>query len=66
MALALAATAFGADKTAFDLVKDGNKYVSEESKDKVVQIRSEKSFNGTSPATWYVVYYDPKASLKAV
>jgi len=29
--------------TAFDLVKEGNRYVGEPSKDKVVQIRSDKS-----------------------
>lgn len=55
-----------ADKTAFDLAKEGNKYVGADSKDRVVQIRSEKSIGSLSPATWYVVYYDPSASMKSV
>src|SRR6266702_8675789 len=54
-----------ADPTAFDLIKEGNRYVSEEAKDKVVQIRSEKSVGGLTPNIWYIVYYDPDASLKA-
>ena len=56
----------GADEmTAFQLVKEGNRYVGEESKDRVVQIRSEKSVGSLQPIIWYIVYYDPDASLKA-
>lgn len=52
-------TASVLDRTALELAKEGNKYVVEQSRDKVVQIRSEKSpRNTTTPATWYVVYYD--------
>jgi|SRR6185312_518152 hypothetical protein len=54
-----------AETTAFELIKEGNRYVGEESKDKVVQIRSEKSVNSLTPIIWYIVYYDPDASLKA-
>jgi hypothetical protein len=54
-----------AEMTAFQLIKEGNRYVGEESKDKVVQIRSEKSVSGLEPIIWYIVYYDPDASLKA-
>ena len=54
------------DLTAFELVKEGNRYVGEQSKDKVVQIRSEKSVGSMTPDIWYVVYYDPDAVLKAV
>jgi len=54
-----------AEMTAFQLVKEGNRYVSEEAKDKVVQIRSEKSVGGLTPNIWFIVYYDPDASLKA-
>src|SRR5262245_38842218 len=54
-----------AEPTAFDLIKEGNRYVGEDSKDKVVQIRSEKSIGGLSPSIWYVVYYDPDARMKA-
>ena len=59
---------FGAiaeDMTAFDLAKEGNRYIGEQAKDKIVQIRSEKSAGSMTPDTWYVVYYDPTASLKA-
>lgn len=54
------------DPTAFALVKEGNRYVGEQSKDKFVQARSEKSIGGTAPQIWYIVYYDPTATLKAV
>lgn len=59
-------TATAKDATAFQLIKEGNRYVGEQSKDKVVQIRSEKSVGGLTPDIWYVVYHDPDASLKAV
>ena len=62
---ALAAGAAEATATAFDLVKEGNRYVGEQSKDKIVQIRSEKSVGSLTPNIWYVVYYDPTATLKA-
>jgi hypothetical protein len=58
--------ALAAGQTAFSLVKEGNKYVGEQSKDRVVQIRSERSAGTLTPNIWYVVYYDPDASLKAV
>jgi hypothetical protein len=54
------------EQTAYDLAKEGNRYVGEQSKDQVVQIRSEKSISGLTPDMWYVVYYDPDAPLKAV
>ena len=47
------------------LIKEGNRYVGEDSKDKVTQIRSEKSVGGLTPTIWYVVYYDPDARMKA-
>lgn len=69
-ALVLAGLAFGfavnaAQPTAFDLITKGNRYVGEQSKDKVVQIRSDKSVGSLTPSVWFVVYYDPTASLKA-
>ena len=66
MAFAVAQTALAADPTAFELAKLGNQYVGVESKDQVVQIRSEKSAGTLVPNIWYVVYYDPDATLKAV
>jgi hypothetical protein len=54
------------DATAFDLIKEGNRYVGEQAKDRVVQIRSERSVGSLSPKVWHVVYHDPTARMKAV
>ena len=62
---ALAATLRAAEPTALQLIKEGNRYVGEESKDKVTQIRSEKSVGGLTPNVWFVVFYDPDARMKA-
>ena len=51
---------------AFELIKLGDQYIGIQSKDKVVQIRSEKSVASLTPDIWYVVYYDPDATFKAV
>jgi hypothetical protein len=53
------------EKTAFELIKEGNRHVGEDAKDKVVQIRSEKSLGTLTPNIWYVVYYDVDATTKA-
>lgn len=66
--LALCATTFAAfagEPTALSLVKKGNDYVGKDARDKVVQIRSEKSINSLTPVIWYVVYFDPDATFKA-
>jgi sporulation protein YlmC with PRC-barrel domain len=55
----------GSTMTALALVKEANRYVGEQAKDKVVQIRSEKSVNSLDPSVWYVVFYDSTAALKA-
>lgn len=52
------------DKTALELAKEGNKYVIEQSQDKVIQIRSDKSTGGTTPNTWYITYYENVATVK--
>src|SRR5437762_142236 len=62
---AMSQTTHAEGMTAFQLIKEGNRYVGEESKDRVVQIRSEKSVGGLAPIIWHIVYYDPDASLKA-
>ena len=54
-----------AEKTAFELVKEGNQYVGKDVADKVNQIRSEKSQGSLVPSVWYIVYYDADASAKA-
>jgi hypothetical protein len=61
----LAFTARAADPTAFGLIPEGDRYVGEQAKDKIVQIRSDKSAGTVMPNVWYVVFYDPTASLKA-
>jgi hypothetical protein len=66
MTFAVARAALAADSTAFELVKMGDQYVGVQSKDKVVQIRSEKSIASLTPDIWYVVYYDPDATFRAV
>src|SRR4051794_3193016 len=66
VAACLATTyAFAAESTAFDLIKEGNKHVGEDAKNKVVQIRSEKSVGTLTPNIWFVVFYDPDATFKA-
>jgi len=69
LSIPLACVLFGiagaAEPSAFDLVKEANRYVGEQAKDKVVQIRSEKSVGSLTPNIWYVVLYDPTATLKA-
>ena len=63
--LAGTATVRAAEPTAFALIKEGNRHVGEDAKDKVVQIRSEKSIGSLTPNIWYIVYYDPDATAKA-
>ncbi len=54
------------EPTAYDLIRRGDPFVGVQSKDKVVQIRSEKSIGSLVPNIWYVVYYDPDATFKSV
>jgi hypothetical protein len=61
----VAFAAQAAEPTAFELIKEGNRFVGEDAKDKVVQIRSEKSIGGLTPSTWWIVYYDIDARMKA-
>jgi hypothetical protein len=63
--LTLGASLPAADLTAFELVKLGNDYVSKDAQNKVIQIRSERSVAGLTPAEWVVTYYDPDATFKA-
>jgi hypothetical protein len=67
-AVALALGAFNlsaaGEPTAFDLVKQGDKFVGDQAKDKLIQIRSEKSIGSLIPNIWYIVYYDRTATLK--
>jgi hypothetical protein len=54
-----------AGPTAFQLAKQGNQYVGVQSKDKVLQIYSEKSTTGLVPDDWHVVYFDPDTFVKS-
>jgi hypothetical protein len=63
--LAVARADEGKDLTAFQLIKESNRYVGEDAKDKIVQIRSEKSLGSMTPTIWYIVHYDPDATAKA-
>src|SRR6266849_1787769 len=62
----LSRSALAKEMTAFELAKEGNRYIGEQSKDKVVQIRSDKSLGNLTPNLWYIVYYDPDATFRAV
>ena len=57
--------AFASELSAYQLIKEGNRHLGEEARDRVVQIRSEKSVGSLTPNIWYVVYYDPDATAKA-
>jgi hypothetical protein len=52
--------------TALQLVRQGNTHVSERSKDKVVQILSDRTAIDSSPQNWRILYHDPKARYKLV
>lgn len=63
--LAVAIGVKGAQLTAFELIRQGNEHVGKEAQNKVIQIRSERSVGGLTPAIWFVTYYDPDARFKA-
>lgn len=66
LGLAVSGTAMAGEPTAFDLIKAGDQYIGVQSKDRVVGIHSEKSIATLVPNIWYVDYYDPDATFKAV
>jgi hypothetical protein len=55
-----------AEPTAFQLAKEGNRFVGEPSKDKVLEIYSDKSIANLVPSVWTVVYFDADARSKVV
>ncbi|MDB6067126.1 MAG: hypothetical protein JWR26_3334 [Pedosphaera sp.] len=65
MVLSIGISARAGELTAYQLISEGNDYVGKESKDKVVQLRSDKSVGSLTPTIWYVVFYDPDATFKA-
>ena len=61
-----AGVAGGVEPTALGLIKEGNRFVGEQSKDKVLDIHSDKSVASLTPNVWYVVYFDPDTPFKRV
>ncbi len=53
------------EPTALQLIEAGNEHVGVDARNRVVQIRSEKSVGGLTPNIWYVVYYDRDATFDA-
>ena len=64
-ALLLETQSLHAVPTAFEVIKEASRHVGEDAREKIVQIRSEKSVGDLSPNIWYVVFYDPDATFKA-
>lgn len=64
LVLVSARAAWADNPTAFELIKRGNQYVGEQSKNKVLRIHSDKSVASLMPNIWHVVYFDPDAALK--
>jgi hypothetical protein len=55
-----------AEETALKLAREGNRFVGEQYKDKVIMIRSEKSVASLTPQTWFVNYRNDLMSLKGL
>lgn len=55
-----------AQPAALNLVKKGNDYVGVQSRDKIIQIYSDRSVAGLEPNIWHVVYFDPTVFSKTV
>lgn len=54
------------EATALELIREGNRYVGEQFRDKVVMIRSEKSVATLTPQTWLINYRHDLTSLKGI
>jgi len=65
LCMGLFTAARAGEPTAFELIKEANRYVGEQAKDKVVQVRSEKSIGTLTPNIWFVVLFDGTATMKA-
>ena len=66
LACAGAVSVSAAEPTALELIREGNRYVGEQFKDKVVLIRSEKSVATLTPQSWLLNYRSEFTSLKGV
>ena len=56
----------GSEPTAFQLAKEGNRYVGDPSRDQVLEIFSQKSIASLTPSLWTVAYFDPDTTFKVV
>jgi hypothetical protein len=65
LGFALVTHAARADATAFHLVREGSRYVGEQSKNKVVRVASEKSIGTLTPNIWVIAYFDPIANQRS-
>lgn len=54
------------EATALQLVTEGNRYIGEQSKSKVLAAHSERSVGGLVPNIWRVTYFDPDTRFKVV
>lgn len=52
------------EPTALVLMKEADRFVGEQIKGKIVQVRSDKSIGGLTPSVWFVAYHDPDATFK--
>src|SRR6185503_229570 len=59
-------SARGAESTAFELMKEGDRLVADDARGRVLQIRSEQSTNGLIPRTWCIVYCDARMKTTEV
>ncbi len=72
--LALLALALGgpgqslsaAQVTAFALVKEGDKVIPPQAKNRIMQMHSEKSTGSLAPNAWHIDYFDPTAAFKTM
>lgn len=64
--LAVPSVISAAEPSALELAREGNRFVGEQFKDKVVLIRSEKSVATLTPQTWLVNYRNEFTSLKGI
>lgn len=65
--IAVSATrAFATEATALQLIKEGNRFIGEQSRNKVLEVNSERSVGGLVPNIWHVAYFDPDTRFKVV
>jgi hypothetical protein len=65
LALSTAQLASAQQSTALNLAKQGDNYVGAQSRDRILEIYSDKSVTGLEPNVWHVVYYNPDVFFKS-